>query len=48
MLAYEYAQASEPKLTSPSEVQEAIKGLKSDKGTGPEWSPEQDAEASSQ
>jgi hypothetical protein len=26
MCAYEYAPASEPKLTSPSEVQEAIRG----------------------
>jgi hypothetical protein len=28
MRAYEYAPASEPKLTSPSEVLQAIKGLK--------------------
>jgi hypothetical protein len=27
MRAYEYAPASEPKLTSPSEIQQAIRGL---------------------
>jgi hypothetical protein len=35
MRAYEYAPASEPKLTSPSEVLEAIKGLKVGKAPGP-------------
>jgi hypothetical protein len=34
MHAYEYAPASEPKLTSPSEVQEAIKGIKAGKAPG--------------
>jgi hypothetical protein len=35
MHAYEYAPASEPKLTSPSEVLEAIMGLKVGKAPGP-------------
>jgi hypothetical protein len=39
MRAYEYAPASEPKLTSPSEVQEAIKGLKDGKTPGPNGVP---------
>jgi hypothetical protein len=39
MRAYEYAPASEPKLTSPSEVQEVIKGLKGGKGPGPNGVP---------
>jgi hypothetical protein len=34
MLAYEYALASEPKLTSPSEVQQAIRGFKVGKAPG--------------
>jgi hypothetical protein len=37
--AYEYAPASEPKLTSPSEVQEAIKGLKASKAPSPNGVP---------
>jgi hypothetical protein len=37
--AYEYAPASEPKLTSPSVVQEAIKGLKFGKASGPNGVP---------
>jgi hypothetical protein len=44
MRAYEYAPASEPKLTSPSEVQ----GAQGWRGSGPEWRPEQGAEASTQ
>jgi hypothetical protein len=39
MRAYEYARASEPKLTSPSEVLEAIKGLKVGKASGPNGVP---------
>jgi hypothetical protein len=39
MRAYEYAPASQPKLTSPSEVLEAIKGLKVDKAPGPNGVP---------
>jgi hypothetical protein len=35
MRAYEYAPASEPKLTSPSEVQQAIMDLKVSKAPGP-------------
>jgi hypothetical protein len=35
MRAYKYATASDPKLTSPSEVQGAIKGLKVGKAPGP-------------
>jgi hypothetical protein len=35
MRAYEYAPASEPKLTCPSEVLQAIKGLKDDKAPVP-------------
>jgi hypothetical protein len=35
MRAYEYAPVSEPKLTSPSEVQQAIRGLKVGKAPGP-------------
>jgi hypothetical protein len=35
MIAYEYAPASEPKLTSPSEVQEAITELKFRKAQDP-------------
>jgi hypothetical protein len=35
MRAYENAPASEPKLTSPSDVLEAIKGLKCGKASGP-------------
>jgi hypothetical protein len=39
MRAYEYAPASEPKLTSPSEVQQAIRGLKVGKAPGPNGVP---------
>jgi hypothetical protein len=39
MRAYEYAPASEPKLTSPSEVIESIKGLKVGKAQGPSGVP---------
>jgi hypothetical protein len=35
MRAYEYASASEPKLTIPSEIQQAIKGLKVGNAPGP-------------
>jgi hypothetical protein len=35
MRAYKYAPASEPTLTSPSEVQEDIEGLKFGKAPGP-------------
>jgi hypothetical protein len=35
MRSYEYAPASEPKLTIPSDVQDGIKGLKVDKTPGP-------------
>jgi hypothetical protein len=46
MRAYEYATASEPKLTSPSEVLQAIKGLKFGKAPGPERYTEQGPETS--
>jgi hypothetical protein len=39
MRAYEYDPASEPKLTSPSEVQQAIRGLKVGKAAGPNGIP---------
>jgi hypothetical protein len=39
MRAYEYAPASEPKLTSPSEVQQAIKELRFGKTPGPNGVP---------
>jgi hypothetical protein len=39
MRAYVYAPASEPKLTSPSEVLQAIKGLKVGKALGPNGIP---------
>jgi hypothetical protein len=39
MRASEYAPASEPKLTSPSEVQQAIRGLKVGKAPGPNGIP---------
>jgi hypothetical protein len=39
MLTYEYAPASEQKLTNPSEVLEAIKGLKVGKAPGPNGVP---------
>jgi hypothetical protein len=39
MRAYEYALESEPKLSSPSEVLEAIKGLKLGKAPGPNGVP---------
>jgi hypothetical protein len=39
MRAYEYAPASEPKLTSPSEVQQAIRGLKVGKASGSNGKP---------
>jgi hypothetical protein len=39
MRAYEYAPASELKLTSPSEVLEAINGLKVGKAPGPNGGP---------
>jgi hypothetical protein len=35
MLAYQYAPASEPTLTSPSEVLQPFKGLKFGKAPGP-------------
>jgi hypothetical protein len=37
--AYEYVPSSEPKLTSPSEVLEAIRGLKVGKAPGPNGVP---------
>jgi hypothetical protein len=37
--AYEYATANEPKSTSPSEVQQAIRGLKFGKTSGPNGKP---------
>jgi hypothetical protein len=39
MCAYDYAPASEPKLTSPSEVLQAIRGLKVGKAPGPNGVP---------
>jgi hypothetical protein len=39
MRAYEYAPASEPTLTTPSEVIKAIKGLKVGKAPGPNGIP---------
>jgi hypothetical protein len=39
MREYEYAPASEPKLTSPSKVLEAIKGLKVGKAPSPNGVP---------
>jgi hypothetical protein len=39
MPAYEYASESRPKLTSPSEAQEEINGLKVDKAPGPNGVP---------
>jgi hypothetical protein len=39
MSTYKYVPASEPKLTSPSEIQEAIKGLKVGKAPGPNGVP---------
>jgi hypothetical protein len=39
MRAYEYAHASEPKLISPLEVEEAIRGLKVSKAPGPNGIP---------
>jgi hypothetical protein len=39
MRAYEYAPASEPTLTNPSEVLQAIKGLKVGKSPGPNGIP---------
>jgi hypothetical protein len=39
MRAYEYAPASEPKLTSPSEVEQAIRDLKIGKDLGPNEEP---------
>jgi hypothetical protein len=39
MRAYEYAPANEPKLTIPSEVLEAIKGLKVGKAPSPNGVP---------
>jgi hypothetical protein len=39
MHAYQYAPASEPKLTSPSEVQQANRGLKVGKPPGPNGIP---------
>jgi hypothetical protein len=39
MRPYEYAPASEPKLTSPSEVQQAIRGLQVGKAPGPNGIP---------
>jgi len=37
--AYEYAPASEPELTSPSEVLQATKGLRVSKASGPNGIP---------
>jgi hypothetical protein len=37
--AYSYAPASEPKLTNPKEVQDAIRGLKVGKAPGPNGLP---------
>jgi hypothetical protein len=37
--AYSYAPASEPKLTNPAEVQDAIRGLKASKAPGPNGIP---------
>jgi hypothetical protein len=39
MRAYDYAPASEPKLTSPSEILEAIKGLNVGKAPDPNSAP---------
>jgi hypothetical protein len=39
MREYEYASASEPKLTSPLDVEEAIRGLKVGKSPGPNGVP---------
>jgi hypothetical protein len=39
MCAYEYAPASEPKLTSPSEIPQAIRGLMDGKAPGPNGIP---------
>jgi hypothetical protein len=39
MRTYEYAPASEPKLTSPSEVLQAVRGLKVGKAPGPNGIP---------
>jgi hypothetical protein len=39
MRAYEYAPASEPRLTSPSEVQQAVRGLRVGKAPGPNGIP---------
>ena len=39
--SYVITPASEPKLTNPEEVQEAIRGLKVSQGSGPERYPEQ-------
>jgi hypothetical protein len=46
MRAYEYTPASEPKLTTPSEVQQAIRGLKVGKAPGPNGKTEQGPETS--
>jgi hypothetical protein len=37
--AYSYAPASEPKLTNPAEIQDAIRGLKASKAPGPNGIP---------
>jgi len=39
MRAYSFAPASEPKLTNPTEVQDAIRGLKVGKAPGPDGIP---------
>ena len=39
MRAYSFAPASEPKLTNPAEVQDAIRGLKVGKAPGPDGIP---------